>query len=318
MLPATRITNRSPSPWSNTISAGTRESEQPRMIANGRCSCDGTRRRLPSGAPPAPRDCATKRALPARRRSSASFAVSMLCPSRALAQHDVSRALARDVPRALVAERAQVEALHQVLARAEQNRPQHEVQLVDQPRAQVLPDRRHAAAEAYVLAARRGARLFARGADAFGDEAELRAARHPERRAHVVRQHEHRRVVGRLLAPPSLPAFVRPGSAHRAEHVAPEDPGADAREALLRHLIVDAGLAPVLAVHLAPDARGEEPLHQLGSADAEGILLVLVRPGAEAVQGDRKAPHKQFRHAAARSKVWHLTSRARGSWSRPP
>src|SRR5690606_25921394 len=32
-LPATRITNRSPSPWSNTISAGTRASEQPRMIA---------------------------------------------------------------------------------------------------------------------------------------------------------------------------------------------------------------------------------------------------------------------------------------------
>ena len=35
MLPATRMTNRSPSPWSKTISAGTRESEQPRMIAKG-------------------------------------------------------------------------------------------------------------------------------------------------------------------------------------------------------------------------------------------------------------------------------------------
>ena len=34
-LPARRITNRSPSPWSNTSSAGTRESEQPRMIAKG-------------------------------------------------------------------------------------------------------------------------------------------------------------------------------------------------------------------------------------------------------------------------------------------
>ena len=35
MLPATRMTKRSPRPWSNTISAGTRESEQPRMTANG-------------------------------------------------------------------------------------------------------------------------------------------------------------------------------------------------------------------------------------------------------------------------------------------
>ena len=42
MLPATRITNRSPSPWSNTSSAGTRASEQPRMIANG-CLLRGER-----------------------------------------------------------------------------------------------------------------------------------------------------------------------------------------------------------------------------------------------------------------------------------
>ena len=35
MLPATRITNRSPRPWSKTSSTGTRESEQPRITANG-------------------------------------------------------------------------------------------------------------------------------------------------------------------------------------------------------------------------------------------------------------------------------------------
>ncbi len=38
MLPATRMTNRSPSPWSKTNSAGARESEQPRITANGRCA----------------------------------------------------------------------------------------------------------------------------------------------------------------------------------------------------------------------------------------------------------------------------------------
>ena len=35
MFPATRMTNNAPSPWPKTISAGTRASEQPSMIANG-------------------------------------------------------------------------------------------------------------------------------------------------------------------------------------------------------------------------------------------------------------------------------------------
>ena len=37
MLPAIRTTNRSPKPWSNRISTGVRESEQPSTMANGRC-----------------------------------------------------------------------------------------------------------------------------------------------------------------------------------------------------------------------------------------------------------------------------------------
>ena len=35
MLPATRMTNRLPNPWSKTTSTGTRESEQPSTTANG-------------------------------------------------------------------------------------------------------------------------------------------------------------------------------------------------------------------------------------------------------------------------------------------
>mmetsp|Transcript_26458 Transcript_26458/g.66573 ORF Transcript_26458/g.66573 Transcript_26458/m.66573 type:complete len:203 (+) Transcript_26458:115-723(+) len=37
-LPATRTTNSFPKDWSNTISTGTRESEQPRMAAKGSCA----------------------------------------------------------------------------------------------------------------------------------------------------------------------------------------------------------------------------------------------------------------------------------------
>src|SRR5262245_26741450 len=73
MLPATRITNRSPRPWSNTSSAGTRASEQPSTIANGSCACVSAGRR----AVLSPCRLATKRRLPARRRSRASLAGSI-------------------------------------------------------------------------------------------------------------------------------------------------------------------------------------------------------------------------------------------------
>ncbi len=36
-FPAIRVTNRSPKPWSKTISIGTRESAQPKKAANGVC-----------------------------------------------------------------------------------------------------------------------------------------------------------------------------------------------------------------------------------------------------------------------------------------
>src|SRR5882672_788975 len=71
MLPATRITKRSPSPWSNTISAGTRESEQPRMMANGSWPAATCVRRRPVRVSE-PRVSDMKRRLPSRRRSSAS------------------------------------------------------------------------------------------------------------------------------------------------------------------------------------------------------------------------------------------------------
>ena len=74
MFPATRMTNRSPTPWSNTISAGTRESEHPRTIAKGSCCFASSARRewLRSLARSPLLDA--KRRLPSRRRSRASGA----------------------------------------------------------------------------------------------------------------------------------------------------------------------------------------------------------------------------------------------------
>src|SRR4051812_30246132 len=80
MLPATRITNRSPSPWSKTISAGTRESEQPRMIANGCCPAATSERLLPVSPSPERLRSETKRLFPSRRRARASVADTIAAP----------------------------------------------------------------------------------------------------------------------------------------------------------------------------------------------------------------------------------------------
>src|SRR5438034_7405658 len=157
------------------------------------------------------------------------------------------------------------------------------MQLVNQAGAQILPDCGYAAAETDIAAARRSTRLLQSDVNALGDKAKLRISRHPERRARVMRQHEHGRVIRRLVAPPALPAVVRPRAAHWNEHVAPKNPGTDSGKALLSNSVVDSRLSIVMAVHLPPHARVEEPLHQLGAPDAQRILEILVRPGTVAV-----------------------------------
>src|SRR2546428_12513432 len=112
------------------------------------------------------------------------------------------------------------------------------MQLVDHPGAEELSDGRHAAAEPNVAVARGGFRLLERGVDPIGDEVEYGAALHRDRRAGMMRQHEYRHMIWRLLAPPAPPALVRPGGAGPAAHGAPPDPPARPAHALLRELVV--------------------------------------------------------------------------------
>src|SRR6266481_2629601 len=177
------------------------------------------------------------------------------------------------------------------------------MQLVNQRGAQILPDRGYAATEADVAAARCSGCLLQSGVNASGDKAKLRASRHLKRRPRMMRQHEDGRVIRRLVAPPALPAVVRPRAADRTEHVAPEYPGADSGKALLRDSIVDSRLSIGMAVHLPPYACIEEPLHQLGAPDTERILEILVRPGTVAVDGNREALDAEFRHCIRRCLV---------------
>src|ERR1700682_207615 len=170
------------------------------------------------------------------------------------------------------------------------------MQLINQGSAQILPNSGYAATDADVAAARCNGRLLQSGVNAFGDKAKLRTSRHPKRRPRGMRQHKDGRVIRWLVAPPALPAVVRPRGSDRTEHVAPKNPGADSGKALLRNPVIDSRFAVVIAVHLPPHARVEEPLHQLGAPDAERMLEILVRPSAVAVDGNRETLDAEFRH----------------------
>src|SRR5947207_4880935 len=100
------------------------------------------------------------------------------------------RALARNGLPALVAEGSRVDVVQEVLAGAEQDGPDREMQLVDQPGAKELADRGHAAAEPDVAVARGCFRLLERGPNSPGDEVEGGAALHRDRRAGMMREHE--------------------------------------------------------------------------------------------------------------------------------
>src|SRR5579864_2683052 len=96
----------------------------------------------------------------------------------------------------------------------------------------------------------------------------------------MARQHEHRVVVRRFVAPPTLPFLVRPRPADRAEHVAPDDRGADAGDACDHEPLVDAIVAALLADHPTAEAGRENPLLQLRSAYAERVVDALRRSRA--------------------------------------
>src|SRR6185312_15086444 len=166
----------------------------------------------------------------------------------------------------------------------------------DQSFAQVLPDGADAAAQPDVLAGRRLARTLERRMDAVGHEVEGRAALHRVRRAGVVRQHEDRRVVGRVRAPPALPVVIGPGAADRPEHVPAHDPGAHVLEPARGEIIVDTGLAArrAVAVHGLECPGAQHPLVQAHPADAHRVLQVLPWPRAVAVDRDREAADAQL------------------------
>src|SRR6266550_5474990 len=128
---------------------------------------------------------------------------------------------------ALIAQGREIEAVKEMLARPEQPWRDRYVQLVDEPRFEVLADRRHAAADLHILSLSSRRRSCQRLADTARDKVEDRAAFHLNRRAAVMRKHKYGTVVRRVLSPPAAPGVIGPGATNRAEHIAPHDPAPD-------------------------------------------------------------------------------------------
>src|SRR5207247_6582911 len=87
--------------------------------------------------------------------------------------------------------------------------------------------------------------------DSAGDEMKDGPAFHRDRFARVVRQHEHRHVIRRVLAPPAAPPVVGPRPAHGAEHVPAPDIRTDAFPEAPGKNVVGARRPAPLYLHLA-------------------------------------------------------------------
>src|SRR5262245_1962552 len=169
-----------------------------------------------------------------------------------------------------------LDAVEDPLAGAEQDRRDVERELVDDPGNEGLAHGRGATRDVHADLAGRLARSCVCGVEAVGDEVEGGPAFHLDRLVGVMGEHEHRRVVRRLGAPPAAPVLI-PLAADRPEHIPPHDVGAPrAHEPAGRRRV---GVVGALVA--------EMPTVELAPAFAEWILAALVGPSDEPVERDR-------------------------------
>lgn len=198
------------------------------------------------------------------------------------------RGIGRFVPDDAVAERRQIEAREHRLAAPENHRRDREMQLVDDPGLKILPHRGDTAANLHVPVPGRRPGPFQRDFNPVRDEVEDRAALHHQRVPRMMREHEGRGVIGRIVAPPALPCLVGPVAADRAEHVAAQDEGAEAVHRPGGVVVVDTLRAAVLAQHPMEHPGAEHPGVQCLAALPERVFAALVGPRAIAVDRKRK------------------------------
>src|SRR3569623_157654 len=196
----------------------------------------------------------------------------------------------RDMLADCVAERRKINPVKKSFAATQQNRRNSDLQIVDQPRAKILADRCHAAANPNVLAAGRLSRTVKCRLDPVRYEMEDGTALHRDRRTCVVGQDKNRTVIRRLVAPPSLPCLIRPSAANGAEHVAPHDPRAEILTAHRGLIVVRSGCSAVLPKYLFLEcAWAQRPLMQAEPTNTERGIETLVRASTITIERDREA-----------------------------
>ena len=131
--------------------------------------------------------------------------------------------------------------------------------------------------------------------NALGHEMKRGATLHLDRLPRMMREHKDRAVIRRLVTPPPFPAVITPLATVRAEHVAAENPRAEAGHATRRKIIVDARRA----IRGSKDrglkrARRKNPLVQRHAAHAERIRKILTRTGAVTVERDTETVDAKF------------------------
>src|SRR5436305_9633178 len=213
-----------------------------------------------------------------------------------LLNENVVRILSGNAPRHTKPKLIQIDSRKQMLAFAHQHRRHGQMHLVDLPRKKILPDGRHASADAHVLSCSRFPSALQCRVSTVGNEVKRSPALHGERLPRMMRQHKHGNVIRRFVAPPSLPRLVRPWATHRTKHVPPQNPRPDILKGALGHLIVDAATAAALPLHLLPDVGLKEPGKHFRPAYPERILQVLPSPSPETVDRNRKRSHPNFAH----------------------
>ena len=144
----------------------------------------------------------------------------------------------RDELNAFVSQSARVYPLEQPLTRAQQDRRDGKVQLIDEAGAKILLDRVGAAANAHIHPLGCLARPVKRLVNPARDEVEYRTAFHLDGRARVMSQDESWNVIGWVVPPPSFPVHVGPGTPNRSEHVPSENPGSNIPKASRGEVVI--------------------------------------------------------------------------------
>ncbi len=128
-----------------------------------------------------------------------------------------------------------------------------------------------------------------------------------------MREHKDRHMVWRIVSPPSVPGITCrrcPRTPNRPKHIAAQNPGSDIFERTHTKIVVDTlgsvahSPVAVLTVHLLKYFCLQKPAVQFHSSNAQRIINILARTGAEAVKRDGKGCNADFGHNAAFILPW--------------